>query len=63
MPSTLIRNAYMRIATHGPLVSDQSGILVRTGPIASSMLSRDLRRIFVLTRDYHGDAWISNVVR
>jgi Protein kinase domain len=50
---------YFRLRIGGP--AERLGSLPR--PIASSMLSRDLRKIFVLTRDYHGDAWISKVVR
>jgi len=43
------------------LPAERLGSLPR--PIASAMLSQDLKKIFVLTRDYHGDAWISKVMR
>jgi hypothetical protein len=32
-------------------------------PVAGVTVSRDLRRATVLVRDYHGDAWMSRVVR
>ena len=32
-------------------------------PAASVFVSQDLRRAVVNTRDYHGDAWLSRVVR
>jgi serine/threonine-protein kinase len=50
---------YFRLRIGGS--AERLGSLPR--PIASAMLSQDLRKIFVLTRDYHGDAWVSKVVR
>jgi len=50
---------YFRIRIDGS--AERLGSLPR--PIASAMLSQDLKKIFVLTRDYHGDAWISKVMR
>ena len=50
---------YFRLRIGGS--AERLGSLPR--PIANSMLSQDLKRIFVLTRDYHGDAWVSKVSR
>ena len=50
---------YFRLRLGGS--AERLGSLPR--PIANSMLSQDLKKIFVLTRDYHGDAWVSKVVR
>ena len=45
----------------GPGQSERLGTVPR--PVTSFRVSRDLRRAAVVTREYHGDAWMSRVVR
>ena len=45
----------------GPGRSERLGTVPR--PVTSFSASKDLRRAAVVTREYHGDAWMSRVVR
>jgi len=45
----------------GPRLSERLGTVPR--PVTSFGASSDLRRAVVVTREYHGDAWMSRVVR
>jgi hypothetical protein len=45
----------------GPRRVDRLGTIPR--PVTSFSASKDLRRAAVVTQEYHGDAWMSRVVR